>query len=199
MNDGYGTFENTTADDFPAVKTGDDWGGVALALGDVDGDSVEDLVVSTPAVLVDSTGIVPTYLPGTRLFLGSSSGFTEATSTKLPKVSTDGTGDMLRAVDVTLANPEGDGDLDIFIVATVAIDGDDGQISSTRFLRNDGTGAFEDVTAKLIALTGSDYLRGHALILGDVDGDDDQDLIVTTVLAGYASEGQHPTRLLEFR
>ena len=44
-----------------------------------------------------------------------------------------------------------------------------------------------------------DYYLGDMLLLGDVDGDDDLDMIITTTLATYDGTGSTPTRLLEFR
>ena len=44
-----------------------------------------------------------------------------------------------------------------------------------------------------------DSFLGGVLMLGDVDGDDDIDMLFSTSLEGYQAVGEHPTRLFVFR
>jgi hypothetical protein len=201
LNNGSGVFTNATSTMFPAPKTGDAWTAGAMTLGDVDGDDDLDLVIVTNGDL-DANG---TALSSMRLFLNASGKFTEATS-RFPAVRTDGNGEMWRGTGVYLANANSDDALDLVVVDesivyerhpvtglfTV-------QVSSTRILRNDGNGNFSDDTKNALPLTGSDRYLGTAVVLGDMDDDDDNDLIVTTDLSAYSGDGAHPTRQLEFK
>jgi hypothetical protein len=200
-NSGKGVFTNSTASLFPATKTGDDWGGTTLALGDLDGDATDDLVVSTGRAVYSKDGATKTYLSSTRIFLGGASGFTEKTSTFLPSVPTDGKGETWKASDVALADVDGDGKVELFLLTREKLQTGDGQVSSLRWIANQGIEPFTNATAEGLPdpAVRPDYYLGDVLLLGDVDGDDDKDLIVSTSLAGYLGTANHPTRLLEFR
>jgi hypothetical protein len=201
-NGGSGSFTNVTATFFPPPKSGDDRGGIALALGDVDGDGRQDLVLTTCAALVTSSQV---RLPSTRLFLGGSSGFAEK-SGALPAVRSDGQGETWRGTDVVLGPAGADGKPDIVLVDASPVllrDPETGlftlQASSTRILRNRGSGTFSDATAATMPTPGTDAWPGHSVLLGDLDGDGDEDLLVTTDLAALTGAGKRPTRQLEFR
>ncbi|MHC4861879.1 MAG: FG-GAP repeat domain-containing protein, partial [Planctomycetota bacterium] len=208
INQGDGTFEDETSSMFPGVKTGDDWGGEAVALGDLDGDDIDDVVItkSQPVFYTKGDG-TKVYMTSTRVFLGGSSSLTDKTSTYIPAVRTDGNGEMWRGVDVAIADPDGDGNTDIFVLDRSEVlvqDPGSGaftkKISSLRWLFNEGT-PFTDLTAKGMPDPEStgDYYLGDVLLLGDVDDDNDLDMIVGTTLSAYAGDGDRPLRVLEFR
>ena len=58
---------------------------------------------------------------------------------------------------------------------------------------------FSNDTEKALPALGSDKYLGSAVMLGDLDRDGDNDLIVTTDLANYSGVGVRPTRQLEFK
>ncbi|MCU0866626.1 MAG: VCBS repeat-containing protein [Planctomycetes bacterium] len=153
LNDGSGTFLDATTGRLPA-----DVGAQAVALGDVDGDGDLDLVLGS---LNYPTG------QQNRLFRNDGAGgFTDATANRLPAVTDE-------TWSVALGDVDGDGDLDL-----VSGNGGGTQGQQSRLYRNDGTGTFTDVTVgRLPVFAGFT----STVVLGDVDGDGDLDLVLGNI------------------
>ncbi len=77
---------------------------------------------------------------------------------------------------VVLFDYDGDGDVDLLFVDGGALPGYEGPRPRSRLFRNDGGGAFVDVT-DAARLVGPDYGAGGTA--GDIDGDGDLDLYLT--------------------
>ncbi|MSP15924.1 MAG: CRTAC1 family protein [Myxococcales bacterium] len=143
--------------------------GQGCALFDKDSDGDLDLY------LVDGCGLVPPVKPG--------SDWTIDNSGRCTLYENDGTGRFVDVTDragdaglrcfgagVTVADYDGDGDLDLFVTC----------FGSDRLLQNDGAGSFRDVTAK--AGVGDDLWSTGAAFF-DADGDGDLDLYVCNYFA----------------
>lgn len=193
LNDGTGRFADVSAAHLPA----DSFRVVAIAVGDVDGDSDVDalLVRDGPDLLFVNNGMAV---------------FADESSTRLPPASDDSRG-------VALADVDGDGDLDALIanagqqnrlylndgrgvfvdmtaiglpqildrstalaLADVEGDGDldlliGNEGEQNRLYLNDGRGVFTDVTAVRLPV---DSDRNSSVAFGDVDGDGDPDVLL---------------------
>jgi len=157
LNDGTGGFKDVTASHLPKDRADTH----AVALGDVDGDGDLDVVCGNGAPLNSGRNSGEQN----RLYLNDGKGkFTDATS-RLPWVV-----DLTAAV--ALGDVDGDKDLDL-------VTGDWGNWTfhgptNRRLYLNDGKGNFKDVTASRLP-TDNDSTLG--LVMGDVDGDRDLDLV----------------------
>jgi hypothetical protein len=99
--------------------------------------------------------------PPLRIFLGSASGFRNATSEA--KIAFDGI-----AVDAAIGDVDGDSDLDLYVLRWKR---------PGLLFRNEGDGTFSDVT-KVTGLEGVGG-RGYSTLFFDFDRDDNLDLLVT--------------------
>ncbi|MEM7205099.1 MAG: VCBS repeat-containing protein [Planctomycetota bacterium] len=192
LNDGNGFFADATATSLPAsVET---VGGLVAV--DVDGDGDLDLVLAslvgqsslylndgsgrfsdaTAARMppdnddddvvavgdVDSDGDLDLVFGGgygVRLYLNDGLGtFVDATAVRLPAA-------VIGVDDIAVGDFDGDGHLDLAL---------SGAVNPSRIYRNDGTGAFFDVTAPWVATPTS---RSTAIAAVDADGDGDLDLM----------------------
>lgn len=148
-NDGGGTFHDVTAAQMPA----DTRSSYAIAVCDVDGDGDLDFV----------QGNGDFFLPEPNM-VGINDGagrFTDGSTNQLP-LSESGR-------SIALGDIDGDGDLDLVYGRT-----DQVFEAPNLLLRNNGSGAFEDVTATQMPANNDGTF---AVVLGDVDGDGDLDLI----------------------
>ena len=129
----------------------------AAAFADVDGDNDPDLLMA------GEEGIART----TKLYLNDGNGnFTEGASSQFRQV---------RLANIAFADVDGDSDLDVIITGDMA--GSAPGVRTTILYRNDGNGNFtEDENQPFVGV----YYG--PLAFADVDGDNDQDVIIT----GYA-------------
>ncbi|MFL5616715.1 MAG: FG-GAP-like repeat-containing protein [Gemmatimonadaceae bacterium] len=126
-------------------------GHVALAIGDVDGDGVDDLLLSVPSADGQHGEV---HLMSVR------GGFVRDIATPSGIALPNG------AIDVTFADYDNDGWLDLF-----AID----PHGAGHLFRNRGNGTFEDVTKKAGV---SDVRGARKAVFVDVDHDGDLDLVL---------------------
>ena len=99
---------------------------------------------------------------------------------------------------VTCHDVNGDGENDILLTSTAHVreDEEGTRASALRVLLNVGSGVFVDATARRVpnAVHSGDDFRAHSMILGDLDGDEDLDLLLSTILPETS-----PLRVLIFR
>ena len=124
-----------------------------LAVVDVDGDGDLDIVIGN-------------YGVRTSLYLNDGTGtFDDASATHMPRVALDYT------LDLAMGDVDGDGDLDL-VLANGGVCPSGCPLFNELFL-NDGTGRFFDATSRMPV----DGDLTESVVLGDVDGDDDLDII----------------------
>jgi hypothetical protein len=145
LNDGSGSFTEMMNTPFTGVRD------AALAFADVDGDNDQDVLI---------TGSSSGAFGNTKLYTNDGSGgFTVVMGTSFDQVA-DGA--------LAFADVDGDNDLDVLITGT------DGTTGISKLYTNNGSGNFTEVMG-----TPFPGLQGSALAFADVDGDNDQDVLLT--------------------
>jgi len=158
INDGTGSFKEMMGTPFEGVAFG------AIALADVDGDNDQDVLI---------TGRNSSDAPISKLYTNDGTGsFTEMMGAPFEGVAFGA---------IALADVDGDNDQDVLIT---------GQNSSlariSKLYTNDGTGSFTEMMGA--PFEGVDL---GAIAFADVDGDNDQDVLIT----GRNSSGAHISKL----
>jgi len=160
LNDGTGSFVDVTAQRMPSIAVNS----TAVAAGDLDGDGDPDLIFTSSD-----------YEPH-NLYRNDGGVFRDVTAHQLPSIG------GVEEQDVALGDLDGDGDLDIAFAGA-------GEVSGTlayanRLAFNDGRGFFTQRNVTGGTSRGS-TARTHAVAIGDVDGDGDNDLLYGNVCCGY--------------
>jgi hypothetical protein len=114
---------------------------------------------------------------------------------------------MWRASSLAIGDPDQEGYADLFLGSrspVYILDEGTGRFdkrrSSLRWLQNRAVLPLYDSTERGFPSPGDtgDFYETDALLLGDVDGDGDLDLVITTTLPDFQGEGKRPSRLLDF-
>jgi len=122
----------------------------SIAFADVDGDNDEDVLI---------TGLNSSWMPSTILYINDGSGiFTEAAGTSFEEV-TNGS--------IAFADVDGDNDQDVLITGESS-----GNIA--KLYTNNGSGFFTEVIGTPFA-----GVKHSSIAFADVDGDNDQDVLIT--------------------
>ncbi len=147
-NDGMGTFTEFISSETSIEEVA--YGSIAFA--DVDGDNDQDLLI---------TGQGSSFAPVAKLYINGGSGtFDEAVETPFEGVY-DGS--------IAFADVDGDNDQDVLITGLINL-----ETPITKLYLNDGTGAFSEV-----AETPFEGVELSSIAFSDVDGDNDQDVLIT--------------------
>ncbi|MEL7119961.1 MAG: FG-GAP-like repeat-containing protein [Bacteroidota bacterium] len=144
-NDGSGKFVEKPGTSFQGVRNG------SIAFADIDGDDDQDLII---------TGLNDSIVPVTKLF--TNDGFGNFTEQAIPTI------DGVSYSSIAFSDVDGDGDQDLFITGR-----NDSSRTSKLYL-NDGMGCFAEKTR-----TPFDGIESGSIGFSDVDGDNDQDLLIT--------------------
>jgi len=119
---------------------------------DIDGDNDLDILIS---------GTNSSFIKTTKLYTNDGNGnYTEVLGTPFPGVDSG---------DAAFADIDGDNDLDLIITGQVALN-----TGVTKLYRNDGSGNFSEVLG-----TSFDNVFQSSVAFADIDGDNDQDLLIT--------------------
>ena len=204
-----GGFLDATFPRLPLAGTGPSYApampGRDVKIGDVDGDSVPDIVVTWDQPTMTTPYGLYTYGSDssrncTEVLINNGSGFfSDQSYTWMPAVSYP---EFWQANRMALADLDADGKNDLVLLHEHPLDGSTTTTSSLRVLQNQGT-SFLDVTSSALPSvplsgTADDNLRGTSLAVADVDGDGNLDLLVGTTEALVDSSGAavRRTRLL---
>ena len=146
LNDGSGSFAEDLTVPFEGVDDG------AVAFADVDGDLDQDLLI---------TGSVTFATKIAKLYINDGAGtFTEMQGTPFEGVWSS---------SVAFADIDGDNDPDVLIAGR-----NNSTSGTTKLYTNDGTGNFAEVVG-----TPFDSVNRCDIAFADIDGDNDQDVLIT--------------------
>jgi hypothetical protein len=148
-NDGSGNYTLVTGTPFLDVNVGD------VVISDLDGDTDLDVIISGYNTAAEARISVVYKNDG-------AGNFTIFTVSPAFALANEG--------DVDVADVDGDGDVDLLIT------GDDGPGELTKLYINDGTGVFSEDTAASALFTD---MRDSDADFADIDGDGDQDLLIS--------------------
>jgi hypothetical protein len=148
-NDGMGNFTEMMGTPFVGVELS------SIAFSDVDGDSDQDLVI---------TGQNSSFEPIAKLYTNDGVGnFTEIIGTPF---------DGVRRGAIAFSDVDGDNDQDLFIAGITGPNGANEPIA--KLYTNNGIGNFTEMMG-----TPFDGLFFSTIAFSDIDGDNDQDLLIT--------------------
>ena len=153
-NDGGGNFTEETGTPFEGISDG------SIAFADVDGDNDQDVLIT--GLGQDSDG---NFILIANLYTNDGSGnFTEDTGTPFEG--------MLNS-SIAFADVDGDNDQDVLITGSEQ-DSDGNFIPVAVLYTNDGSGNFTEETG-----TPFEGVSAGSIAFADVDGDNDQDVLIT--------------------
>ena len=172
LGDGRGGFTDAS-DRLPRRSQGN-----ALAVGDVNGDGLPDIVIGNSS---ETRGNAPKPDPRNRLLLNDArrpGRFIDASDTNLPRDTEDTQG-------IALADLDGDGDLDMVVA---------NQSPPNRLLLNDGTGRFTDASDRLPRTVPLETREVHVF---DATGDGRRDILFLNITSNNKGWEKDPqSRLL---
>lgn len=177
LNDGAGGFTDEIEFRLPTEVFAEQGISGLAELGDVDGDGDMDLVRTTRF----HRTTMPGQLGRTGLYLNDGSGvFTDATNRVPDDSGTHTSG--LGLADVNL-----DGYLDI-VLENSPVEANPDSVNELRVYLNEGDGHFRDASAELLPAPWREGLNAAKFALGDLEGDDDIDIISSNVILRYAQD-----------
>ena len=157
-NDGGGSFTEINSNQFEDIAA------FSIAFADIDGDNDLDVLI---------TGLNSSNDHLTKLYTNDGSGsFTEVFDTPFEGVIVS---------SIAFADVDGDNDIDVLITGLT-----DSFFSIAKLYANDGTGSFTEITD-----TPFEGISFSSIAFADVDGDNDQDVLIT----GLANSFSHITKL----